>query len=468
MCEVAIIGAGVAGSSVAIYLANLGVNVTLFEKNNSLVDGPPMCHLHAGGNLYREISLSQCKQLLKESIELLRMYPYAIDFRPTIIATPITDEDDPQNQIKKLEYLKEEYKKLIEIDPKNKVLGEVDDYYKVFYKEDLEKLRNHFVDTPKIPDDWIAPFARNVDLDKIKYPVILVNEYGLNVFRIGSNASLILEKLNANVLLNTEVIDVKKENKFIVTYKKDNKTYTKKFDYVINSAGFLSGEIDNFLGHKKERFVEFKAAYVTKWENNEKYWPEIIFHGTRGTPEGMGQFTPYYGNYFQIHAMTEDITLFKNGLVKTTNDSQPKVKKEFLDILNKGWNENIVKDRTKKAINHINKFMPQFDSDEYYKPLFGFQQIPGDDETLRAAEVSFEESYARCEIVKASSVFAMADEIVKKLINMNCLDKNSYISRDFNFKLNKEDVNKLAMKLAENRDYPREMGKVLFTYLATT
>jgi len=37
-------------------------------------------------------------------------------------------------------------------------------------------------------------------------------------------------------------------------------------DYLINSAGFKSGEIDNMLGFSRERYVEFKAALVYKME----------------------------------------------------------------------------------------------------------------------------------------------------------------------------------------------------------
>ena len=58
--SVAIIGAGVAGSTAALYFGQLGLNVTVFEKESSLVSGPPFCHLHTGGNLYPEISDEQC------------------------------------------------------------------------------------------------------------------------------------------------------------------------------------------------------------------------------------------------------------------------------------------------------------------------------------------------------------------------------------------------------------------------
>ena len=51
--SVGIIGGGVAGSTIALHLSKKGVNTILFESGPSLVNGPPMCHLHAGGNLYR-------------------------------------------------------------------------------------------------------------------------------------------------------------------------------------------------------------------------------------------------------------------------------------------------------------------------------------------------------------------------------------------------------------------------------
>ncbi len=48
--RIAIIGGGVAGASSAIYLRNLGADVTLFEKRPFLIGGPPACHLHPGGH----------------------------------------------------------------------------------------------------------------------------------------------------------------------------------------------------------------------------------------------------------------------------------------------------------------------------------------------------------------------------------------------------------------------------------
>jgi len=445
MYKVAVIGAGIAGSGVGIYLQNLGIDVTIFEKKDSIVSGPPMCHLHSGGNLYPEISDEQCIQLLKESIDLLRFFPQAIDFRPTIVAVQKDVNVSLDKVLKRLDKLKSYYKTLIDLDRNNKVLGEVEDYYKIYTREDILKLKNEDYKTPKDLDDWLIPFAKNVDLDSIKWPVILVQEYGLNVFRIGAISQLLLK----NIKLNSEVIDIKKSDKWELTYKQNGKIKTEKFDYIINSAGFETGKIDDMLKIKRERFTEFKAAYVVKWRD-DIIWPEVVFLGERGTPKGMGQFTPYKGGFYQLHGMTKDITLFDNGLVKTENSSYPKLDNEFIEKIEKGWDKDVV--RSDRAIKHLQKFIPTFEAKAGYKPLYGAQQIPGDDADLRAAEVSFDEDYARCEIVKASSILAMADEIAKKL---SVKSKRIYID------VKKEDVDKLATKLAEKRGYPKVMGEVI-------
>ncbi|MEN4053288.1 MULTISPECIES: FAD-dependent oxidoreductase [Sulfurimonas] len=458
--KIAIIGGGIAGASVALYLSEFPLEITLFEKNSSLVSGPPMCHLHAGGNLYREIDDAQCIKLLKQSIELLRFYPHAIDFRPTVIAIPTTDTGEPCELFSRLEKLQKEYASLIQKDESNKVLGESEEYYKLFGKEEVEKLREETVKKhPETLDDWLIPIAKNLDLTKIKFPLILVQEYGLNVFRIAANSSLALQKKeNVTLKTNTFVKEIiKKKDSFIIE--------NERFDYLINAAGFQSGVIDDMLGIKRERLVEFKAAYVTKWETNETVWPEIIFYGKRGTPNGMAQFTPYPNGYFQLHGMTKEITLFEDGLAKSSKlSAQPKLESKFIEKIDKGWKFSVTKERTTRAIEHISKFMPAFKASKVAsKPLYGAQQIPGDDATLRASEVSFEgERYARCEIVKASSILTMADAITKKLIDLNILDKEMYGKRDFSTakKIESETITNYAEKLCLEREYPKSLASV--------
>ena len=474
--RIAIVGGGVAGASAALYLGQLGLNVTLFEKETSLVSGPPFCHLHAGGNLYREISDEQCVKLLKQSIDFLRFYPFIVDYRPTVIALPVTDPGTPEALLPRLKMLTEEYEKHIEKDPSNKVLGESKDYYRLYSREEIEALRKKpVVSQPATSDEWMIPVARNIDLDKIQFPLILVQEYGLNLFRLSAGLTLALEQINS-LALRTETIvsNIQQDYKtlgWLVTYICNDETHTEKFDYLINAAGFRSGKIDDLLGVECKRMVEFKAAYISQWDNgNDTLWPEIIFHGERGTPRGMGQFTPYPGSYFQLHGMTKDITLYEDGLVANSMVScQPYLKQNFIEKIEKSWSEEETVERTQSAIRHLSQYLPAFSKAHVgSKPLFGAQQIPGDDPTLRVAEVSFPAThYARCEIVKVSSTLDMIDAIVKELIALGYVESTAYGKRDLGFlnMMENTEITKRAENICKEREYPillahRNVGKL--------
>jgi len=467
--KIAIVGGGVAGASMALYLGQLGVNVTLFEKEPSLVCGPPFCHLHAGGNLYREISDEQCVKLLKQSINFLRFYPFVVDYRPTVIVLPTSDSGTPDALLPRLKLLKDEYEALIKADPNNKVLGESADYYTLYSKEQIEVLKQQpVVSKPQTCDEWMIPVAKNIDLDKVQFPLIMVQEYGLNLFRLAAGASLALEQLDS-VILRTKTIvsNIQEEcnaDGWRVTYIKDDQTHQENFDYLINAAGFRTGKIDDLLGVPCKRMVEFKAAYISKWEEyDDTLFPEIIFHGERGTPRGMGQFTPYPGGYFQLHGMTKEITLYEDGLVSNTALScQPQLGQNFIEKIERSWTEEETNQRTKSAIKHLSQFIPEFSQAKVgSKPLFGAQQIPGDDPTLRVAEVSFPaERYARCEIVKVSSVIDMIDAIIKQFIELGYVDKSVQGKRDFEHStsLAEDDITRYAEALCKERDYPISLG----------
>ena len=458
--KIAIVGGGVAGATSAIYLSKLGLEVTLFEKESSLVSGPPFCHLHAGGNLYREISDEQCVKLLKQSIDFLKFYPFVVDYRPTVIALPTTDKQTPSQLLPRLELLTKEYEKLIQTDRSNRVLGEPNNYFKLYSQEDLERLKSQTISTkPQSSDEWMVTVAQNLDFDKVQFPLILVQEYGLNLFRLASGVTLVLEEIN-NVTLKraTEVTNIQKEQEgWLVSYN-HQEAY---FDYLINSAGFRTGKIDDMLGVPCKRMVEFKAAYVSHWESKEQtLFPEIIFHGERGTPQGMGQFTPYPNGYFQLHGMTHNITLYDDGLVANTPLScQPQLKENFMQKIEKSWSKEEIEERTGSAIKHLSRFIPNFsEATVGSKPLFGAQQIPGDDPTLRVAEVSFPtKGYARCEIVKVSSVIDMVRAIKNELVKLGYVSTDKELSLSLD-SLEEDKIHALAQKLCEQRAYPSSLG----------
>ncbi len=467
--KIAIIGGGAAGSSAALYFGQLGLNVTLFEKSASLVSGPPWCHLHAGGNLYREISDAQCITLLKQSIDFLRFYPFVVDYRPTVIVLPTTDSSTPEALLPRLKLLTEEYKAHIAKDPKNEVLGKPENYYRIYTKEEIQGLREKaLVQRPKTSDEWMIPVAKNIDMDKVQFPLIMVQEYGLNLFRLAAGAEMTLEALECVSLnMNSIVYNVQQNFEtegWDISYVKDDISHTDSFDYLINAAGFRTGKIDDLLGAPCKSMVEFKAAYVSHWDGCEgTQFPEVIFHGERGTPRGMGQFTPYPGGYFQLHGMTKDITLYEDGLVANSLVScQPRLGQDFIDKIEKSWTQEETQKRTKAAIEHLSQYIPSFKSATVgSKPLFGAQQIPGDDPTLRVAEVSFpRERYARCEIVKVSSVLDMIDAMTQQFIELGYLEANILGKRDFTHAtdLDETALKQRAESIAVKRDYPRALA----------
>lgn len=480
---VGIIGGGIGGATIALRLSEQGVNVVLLEKETSLVNGPPMCHLHAGGNLYREISDQQCIELLTQSISTARLYRDAIDYRPTIVAVPLQDNGHPNDVIARLEVLQKEYAKLIAFDPLNQVLGPASKYFTLYERQDIENLAERA--TPKHPetsDEWMISFAQNADLNQLKFPLILVQEFGINVFRLAAIASLTLEKSESCRLLTnsyvTSVIQNKTSNKWTIEAKCSEENKTFEVDYLINACGFQTGTIDNMIGLLPKRMVEFKAAYVSYWPSQQNNWPEIIFYGERGTKNGMTQLTPYPNGYFQIHAMTPEVTLFEDGLVSSKSESaQPQLANKYLAKVNDKWEPQVVEKRTAKAIDKVAGFIPSFGNAILGgPPMFGAQQIPGADATLRVSDVSFEyDNYARCEIVKASSALPAANTIINNLVehgmlsddgtsdsstsNSNTSDGNTSENRaSITYSLTELEISLRAEHLALERNFPKDLA----------
>lgn len=475
---IGIIGGGIAGSTIALRLSELGIKVVLIENGPSLVNGPPICHLHAGGNLYREISQQQCITLLRQSIEILRLYPDAADYRPTVIAVPTHDNGSPDDLLPRLKRLQQEYAKLIASDPANRILGNADNYYQLFSRHQLEKLAQQPVVTaPKTMAQWMIPVARSLNLDRLKFPLIMVQEYGLSVFRLAATASLALEKIaHCQILTNTQVVGINRKSSgagwqlaMQQNRRSDPKSATPveqviEVDYLINACGFRTGTIDDLVGEQRQRMVEFKAAYVTHWSDCDATWPEVIFYGERGTPNGMAQLTPYPDGYFQIHGMTQDITLFEQGLVATTAGSaQPQLATKYIAKITQQWPAEVARARTERSITYMASFIPGFASAESGgKPLFGAQQIPGQDPSLRAADVSFgRHRYARCEIVKASSALTAADHILNQLVELNIIEQPPATGHYFpvTHGLTEQQISHRARELARQRNYPAALAR---------
>jgi hypothetical protein len=465
-----IIGGGVSGAVTALQLAKNGIESVLFEKEKSLVNGPPFCHLHSGGNLYPDISEEQCKVLLKQSIEMAKLFPQSIDVRPTFISVPKTENFTVENIVHRLHILVEHYKGLIKEDASNDILGNPEDYFRLYSKEDLDKLKDvPSVSKPKSVDEWLLNASKIIDCSKLKFPVIMVQEYGWNLFRLGAQAQLALEATEkCNLKTNTSVTEIKdvRDKNLAHNWEIRTKDDLFKIKYLVNSCGFRTGTFDDSLNLKAKRLVEFKASYVSKWDNPVGLIPEIIFHGERGTPHGMAQLTPYKDNHYQIHGMTEEITLFKNGLLSAKPGAMhPKFSDDIEQKLETGWAVSDTNDRTRSAIAFVSNFIPSFNSAVVAgPPLFGAQQIPGDDPSLRVGEVSFpKRSYARSEIIKASSALTVANQIIGKMYEEKVIDliDNNIYENPLLAETTKNDIDELAEDFAVKRGYPAPIAQLV-------
>jgi len=455
--RVAIIGGGIAGSTMAMLLGRADIDTKLFEQKDSLISGPPFCHLHAGGNLYPDISDKQCVTLLHQSIDFAKLYPFSIDYRPTVIVAPKSCQKSISEFLPRLNLLESEYQKIVKDDPSSEVLGDSSNYYRLYDEEKLKQLsKKKSQKTPQNLDDWMIEPSKIIDFSQVQTPLIMVKEYGINLFLLSAALEIELDKQKSiDLALNSKVEDIKKQGDKFIIYSNGKE---EEFDYLINASGFRTGIIDDLLGIKEKRMVEFKAAYVSRWDECQTLLPEIIFHGKRGTQNGMGQFTPYPQSHFQLHGMSKNITLFEDGLVKNqSSSSYPALPQKFIKKIDSGWSSDLVEFRTKKAIEHISRYIPSFKSAKVAsKPLYGAQQIPGYDPSLRVAEVSFPmKNYARCEIVKVSSVVDMA----KSILNDLKIDSKRLFSPLQSSDM--QSLEELAKKIAQKREYPKALATKL-------
>ena len=179
----------------------------------------------------------------------------------------------------------------------------------------------------------------------------------------------------------------------------------------------------------------------------------------------MAQLTPYRDDYYQIHGMTNNITLFNEGMVQSkTDDAQPEFNSEIEQKLSRDWSQEDINTRTNNAIAFVGKFVPSFTSATVGgPPLYGAQQIFGDDPNLRVGEVHFPSKfYARSEIIKASSALTVANQIIDKIVEEGIANKRTKeLPTTLLKSISKTDIDALATKFAVDRGYPEALSKLV-------
>ena len=96
--------------------------------------------------------------------------------------------------------------------------------------------------------------------------------------------------------------------------------------------------------------------------------------------------------------------------------------------------------------------------------MYGAQQITGDDVNLRVGEVSFPtESYARSEIIKASSALTVANQIIDKMLKDKIISSlpEKPLENSLLDSVSKDEIDKMASEFAEVRGYPTALSRLV-------
>ena len=198
---------------------------------------------------------------------MARLFPQSIDERPTLIAVPKSESYQIEQIKDRLDMLVEYYKELIDEDSSNRILGAPEEYYKTYSEKDLDALAQQpTVERPSTSDEWMANAVKLIDSTLLKMPLVLVQEYGWNLFRLGAQAQMALEKTDkCTFKLNTKVeqiIDVRNKD-LGYNWEIHTSGQTYKVNYLVNASGFRTGLFDESLELDVHCLIEFIAAYVS-------------------------------------------------------------------------------------------------------------------------------------------------------------------------------------------------------------
>lgn len=372
MNKIAIIGGGISGVTCAIKLAeNKNNKIDLYEMRDYLLKGPPYCHLHAGGILYPEISLTDAQELLNDSIEFAKYFKDdCLETRPTIVAYRSNSNYCPSKLVFKCKVNKLRY-----CFSNARPFGKVENFYAMYTREDIiyYKKIGKFKEGVgrEYHNIYVEQFCKLLDdINSIKYPIVSVSEPGIKQEMVeGKLLNQLKQKKNIRVILNKN-INLSELNNY--NYKK-----------IINASG------TNLFNNKKEMY-EFKSSWLINSNLNNVILPEIAIIGERDTNLGMIQFTPLNKKgIFQIHCMRDDSTIIKNNINLTKEE---------------------IEKRTNVAIKEISKIFSIFRTSKIEGACPGIQRMPYHN---RISKIECINKYIDIKLLKATSIISIVNKLNK-------------------------------------------------------
>jgi hypothetical protein len=264
--EIFIIGAGIAGISAALALADCGYKITIFEQN-TVGSGASGNNPGRMGLGFHYVDVDTAITYLRASIEVQRKYPDYLVGRELDSSHPIRhgryfitkdSHNSPDEILKTYELLRQEYIRLIEKDPKNKVFGPPEDFYKILNPEQYKNDVNMSVvalgiETAECLFD-IQRFIADRKKEIEAHPNIKLFEH-----------TKVLKVYRKNYIKTNDP----NERRYVVEVLKETSTSSEKYftNYIVNAAWQNIEVFNNQVGvrsSEEKRTNRLKALLVVK------------------------------------------------------------------------------------------------------------------------------------------------------------------------------------------------------------
>lgn len=306
--HVAIVGAGIGGTVAALKLAQLGIRVDLYEQNNGILSESSAiaAHLYSGVQYFADIPQKSIKQLMLDAILFAKILPFALVPRPTVIALAKEDKRRPEELEETCKSVQEIYYQSIQDDPANKVFGCPSRFYETYTRKSVQWTQNK----------WIRSFAKYTDLERLQFPIFLVNEFGLDMRSARSHLKELLDvEKSISLHLSTEVNSLQLAQQGIWVKTASSHSF---YNLLIDATGAKLGHLESQLGIRNHRMQDVKmAGLFTYSPPDEDLLPAIYILGGKGFPSGvsfMSHFSSldHHGQAI-VNITTQDCTYFEDG-----------------------------------------------------------------------------------------------------------------------------------------------------------
>lgn len=313
--RIAVIGGGLGGSVSAVYLNQMGVDIDIYEKNEEILLGSSRIPAHLySGFMYADKGIDTVKDCFIDAIKFVRAFPSVINKRPTIVAISQNDERPPRLFEDAGMINLKVYEKLCEEDKNNQVFGQPSRFLKVFSREELIGVKN----------PWVQSFVAHTELSSLKFPVFLIQEYGLNMRKMVGILSKLLHDSSVNIHFKTEVVSIItfKNKKYLEINRKGEIEIIGPYNLIVDASGRSIANFENQVDRSSSRYtdVKFAGLFHMNSEFDELPIPEIYILGGQGKKfsgkDYMTHFSPLNSGICIINVTTNDCTYVNGGKVQ--------------------------------------------------------------------------------------------------------------------------------------------------------